>query len=422
MQSRRIAAIVAVCTLLGACGRTESASTHSALDADVVEYVRLAVALGARDGDSLDYAYPPAEWVADDIRTPPALAAIRARATAAAERVERIADSPASDRARRRSLAAQLRALAARADLLSGKRLSFHDESRLLFGITPPALEEGAGRRASSDIEHLVPGPGSVIERYESFARRQLVPTDRVPVVFERALAACRQQTRREIALPANEAVEVVYVHDSPWNGYSRYHGHYGSTIQVNLDYGSSVDDLLVLACHEGYPGHHVQNVITEEQLVVKQHLIELTVQPAFSHQSLVSEALAVHAIDRAFPGDMRAALERDVLYPAAGLDSADAARSVAIARAIDRTRPVVADIVRRYLDGDLEFARALPVLRDRALVPQPAALLKFVNRFRSYALTYTYGPDWLHARDPRGDDARDALLATLLLRSQRHD
>jgi hypothetical protein len=221
------------------------------------------------------------------------------------------------------------------------------------------------------------------------------------------------------VRLPAGEGVEVAYVSNTPWNAYSRYHGRYRSTIQVNVDYGLSVDGALALACHEGYPGHHVQNVVTEEQLVLNQRLREFTIQPLFSGQSLLSEALAVQAIDFAFPGDMRATFEREVLYPGAGLDPADAARGVAVARAVDRLRLVVADIARSYLDGQLEFVRAGWALTDRALVPQPVPLLKFLNQFRSYAVTYTYGPDWLDERDARNDDPRTALLSTLLSRKK---
>lgn len=414
--------IVALCTLGGACSTKEPAGApQGPLEADVVEYVRLAAALGARDSDSLDYAYPPPEWTADETTNPRTLAAIRARALAAAERLARLGGSDATEAGRRRSLAAQLRALAARADLLAGQRTSFDDESRALFGVTVPPPDEEAMRAAHAELDRLLPGRGSLAARYESFQRRQLVPVALMRSVFERALAGCREWTLSALQLPGGEGVEVAYVRDTPWNAYSRYHGRYRSTIQVNVDYGLSIDEALVLACHEGYPGHHVQNVLTEERLVVNRHFLEFTIQPMFSGQSLLSEALAVRAIELAFPGDARAAFERDVLYPAAGLVPADAARSVAIARVIDRLRLVVVGIARSYLDGDLEFVRAGSALTDRALIPHPVPLLKFLNQFRSYALTYTYGPDWLDARDARNDDPRTALLSTLLSKKKLH-
>ena len=415
---------VSLCTLACACSTKKPAGApQQALEAAVVEYARLATALGARDSDSLDYAYPPPEWIADETRNPPTLAAIRARALAAAERLAPLGgpDVPdvldATEAGRRLSLAGQLRALAARADLLTGHHSSFDEESRVLFGVTLPPLDDEAVRAAHAELDRLIPGRGSLAARYESFERRQLVPAGLMRTVFERALAACRERTPGDLRLPAGEGVEVTYVSDTPWNAYSRYHGRYRSTIQVNVDYGFSVDGALTLACHEGYPGHHVQNVLTEERLVVNRRFLEFTIQPMFSRQSLLSEALAVRAIDVAFPVDVRTTFERDVLYPAAGLDAADAARSVAIARAVDRLRLAVADIARSYLDGNLDFVRADAALKDRALIPQPVPLLKFLNQYRSYALTYTYGPDWLDARDPLNSDPRTALLSTLLSR-----
>jgi hypothetical protein len=412
---------VSLCTLACACStKKPGGAPQQPLEATVVEYVRLAAALGARDSDSLDYAYAPPEWTADETRSPPTLAAIRSRALAAAERLAALGGPDvvdATEAGRRLSLAGQLRALAARADLLTGHHSSFDEESRALFGVTLPPLDDEAVRAAHAELDHLIPGRGSLAARYESFERRQLVPAGLMRTVFERALTACRERTPGDLRLPAGEGVEVTYVSDTPWNAYSRYHGRYRSTIQVNVDYGFSVDGALALACHEGYPGHHVQNVLTEERLVVSRRFLEFTIQPLFSRQSLLSEALAVRAIDVAFPGDVRTTFERDVLYPAAGLDPADAARSVAIARAVDRLRLAVADIARSYLDGDLDFVRAGSALKDRALIPQPVPLLKFLNQYRSYALTYTYGPDWLDARDVRDDDPRTALLSTLLSR-----
>jgi hypothetical protein len=412
--------IVALCLLCSGCATKERAvAQRGPIEADVVEYVRRATALGARDADSLDYGYAPPEWTAADAKNPPTFPEVRKRALAAAERLGQLGELEAAEAGRRDSLARQLRALAARADLLGGRRTSFDEESRALFGVTIPPPDEDAGRVAFAELDRLMPGRGSLATRLESFERHQMVPAAAMRAVFERAVSGCRDRTIINVQLPAGEAVDVEYVHNTPWTAYSRYHGRYRSTIQVNADAGFSVDGALALACHEAYPGHHVQNVLTEDRLVIRQRLVEFTVQPMFSAQSLVSEALAVRAIDFAFPGDTRAAFERDVLYPLAGLDPSDASRGVAAARAIDTLRPVVADIARSYLDGGLEFVRAGSALSDRALVPQPLPLLKFFNQFRTYAVTYTYGPDWFDARDPRNDDPRTALLSTLLSRKK---
>jgi hypothetical protein len=54
----------------------------------------------------------------------------------------------------------------------------------------------------------------------------------------------------------------------------------------------------------------------------------------------------------------------------------------------------VQADIARRYLDGELDFPRASAALERDALMPSADATLKFLNQFRSYAVTYTAGRD----------------------------
>ncbi|MBI3403283.1 MAG: hypothetical protein HY048_17870 [Acidobacteria bacterium] len=385
--------MIGACVLVGGC-RAAPSAVDAGPDREVREYVSLVVALGARDPDSLDYAYAPREWTADEEAAPPTLAVIQARALTSADRLARlIRESP--DAARWRHLVRQLQSVAARAELLRGRRLPFDEESRALFGVSVPPPDALRVAATQAALARLLPGSGALVDRYAAFERRHLVAQDKTRAVFERALAACRDRTLQHLSLPVGERVDVEYTSDSPWNGYSRYHGGYRSTVQVNLDFGLTVDAALALACHEGYPGHHVQNSLIENVLVAPRDWTEFTVQPLFSAQMFVAEGLAVHAIDRAFPGDDRAAFERDVLYPAAGIDARDAARAVEIARLIDQLRLATADVARRYLDGNLEFVRAGTALRERSLIPQPDGLLKFLNEFRSYTVTYTYAPDW---------------------------
>ena len=65
------------------------------------------------------------------------------------------------------------------------------------------------------------------------------------------------------------------------------------------------------------------------------------------------------------------------------------------------------------YLDGVLDFPRAALALQRDALVPSPPSAdgtLKFLNRYRTYAATYTIGRDaasrYVDSRATGGDDA----------------
>ena len=166
-----------------------------------------------------------------------------------------------------------------------------------------------------------LPGAGPLIDRYDAFRRGFVIPRERLDAVFKAAIDGCRSRTLRHVTLPPGERFTVEYVTNKSWSGYNWYQGNYRSLIQVNTDLPIYIDRAIDLACHEGYPGHHVYNVLLEKNLVKDRGWIEFTVYPLFSPQSLIAEGTANYGIEVAFPRAERIAFERDVLFPAAGLD-----------------------------------------------------------------------------------------------------
>ncbi len=55
---------------------------------------------------------------------------------------------------------------------------------------------------------------------------------------------------------------------------------------QVNTDLPVYIDRAVDLACHEGYPGHHVYNALLEKHLVRDRGWVEFSIYPLFSPQS----------------------------------------------------------------------------------------------------------------------------------------
>ena len=141
--SRRAAVCLLLGLTLGGCG---TFTTRSSLADDARTFVRLAVALGERDPDSLDFYSGPFALVADVRANPPSLAEIKRQAEALSVSVAKQERANPAEAARVRLLAEDLAALRARVDLLTGTRLTYDDESQAFFGITPDRSTSGGSR------------------------------------------------------------------------------------------------------------------------------------------------------------------------------------------------------------------------------------------------------------------------------------
>ena len=387
-----------VLVALTACGRPPAP-----LDEAARQYVRLAVALGERDPDALDFYAGPEAMVAGVRSHPPSLTEIRREAKALADSLTGRGSAGAgpdesTDAARAKALAADLLAIEVRADLLAGVRRSFDDESRAFFGIAPEPVDDAQVDALRARIAERVGGGGRLVDRYAAFAARFVVPADRLQSVMQASLDECRRRTLQHEKLLPGETATLAFVRDRPWSAFSRYLGDGRSTIQINTDFQFTVDQVLQLACHEGYPGHHARSARQAPSRGSASRPEQL-VQLMFSPEGLDAEAAAMLAADAVFSAEERVQFEHDVLFPLAHLDPAGAAAHLAVEQLVADLQIAQAGIARRFLDGELEFARAAAALEDRALVPHAEALLKYLNEYRSYVTTYTTGRSRLAAR-----------------------
>jgi len=365
-------------------------------------YVRLVLAVGQHDADYVDAFYGPPEWrkAAEAEKLP--LAAIDQQAEALGKDIAAVtAASPVARDAelwvlRRQYLARQMSALRARVSMLQGKRLTFDEESRALYDAVAPTQAEAEFATVLKQLEARLPGDGSLIERYDRFKRAFVIPTARVDRVFREAIRACRDRTLAHVELPTEERFTVEYVTGKSWSGYNWYQGGYKSLIQVNTDLPIYIDRAIDLACHEGYPGHHVYNVLLEKHLVRDRGWIEYTVYPLFSPQSLIAEGTANYGIEVAFPPSDRMTFEREVLFPLAGLDGKRVQEYYDVLALVDRLSYAGNEAARRYLDGTIDRAGAVAWLEKYAMYTTPRAeqRVKFIDQYRSYVINYNLGKD----------------------------
>lgn len=361
------------------------------------EYVRLVLAMGQHDKDYVDAYYGPDDIKKEAEGAKLTLDAIGAGVKSLQGQVAGLT-VPAGEleRLRHQYLEKQLTAISARVRMLKGERLSFDEESKALYDAVAPTYPESHFQEVLDRLEKRFPGSGSLVTRYDAWRRAFVIPREKLDTVFTAAIAACRERTAANVKLPANEQFTVEYVTNKSWSGYNWYQGNFRSLIQVNTDLPIYIDRAIDLACHEGYPGHHVYNALLEQHLVKNRGWIEFTVYPLFSPQSLIAEGTANFGIEVAFPGRERVAYEQSKLFPLAGLDGSRAAEYYEVTGLVDQLSSAGNEAARRYLNGQIDAAAATAWLERYALMPRDRAAqrVRFFDQYRSYVINYNYGKD----------------------------
>jgi hypothetical protein len=361
-------------------------------------YVRLVLAVGVHDGNYVDAYYGPSEVRTQVEAEKLPLPEIRTRAErlrAGLAGITAPKDDPLIE-LRHRYLERQLGSLIAHVEQLEGTKRSFDEESLALYDAVAPTQTEKDFDPVLAELERTVPGTGPLGERIQAFRDKFTIPADKLDAVFRAAIHECRARTLAHLSLPPNESFEVEYVKGKPWSAYNWYKGDLHSLIQVNTELPILIDRAIDLACHEGYPGHHVYNALLEKKLVRDRGWVEFTVYPLFSPQSLIAEGTANYGIEVAFPGTERTTFERDVLYPIAGLDPKEAehySETLALLAKLDYTGNTAA---RRFLDGEIDADQAAQWMERYALTSPARSKqrIAFVETYRSYVINYNLGRD----------------------------
>jgi hypothetical protein len=364
-------------------------------------YVKLVLAVGQHDTNFVDAYYGDPAWKPSGARVPlPEIASQTAALQKETGGFVLPANADEPTRLRKLYLEKQLTAMSTRITMLMGGKLTFDEEAKRLYDAEPPHNSEADFKPTLDELDKLLPGKGTLFDRYTAFRNRFLIPTAKLDAVFVAAIEGCRERTAAHLKLPAGETFTVEYVKGQSWSAYNWYKGKFTSVIQVNTDLPITIDRAIDLACHEGYPGHHVYNALLEQHLVRDRGWVEFSVYPLFSPQSLIAEGTANFGIDVAFPGDARTAFEREKLYPLAGLDPSTAEKYAAVQRLVGKLSYAGNEAARKYLNGEINRVEAAEYLQKWAMSPRDRAeqRTRFFDEYRSYVINYNLGQDLVRA------------------------
>ena len=379
-----------------------SEASRTQLDPIAESYVHLSLEIGEHEPGYIDAYYGPEAWAQQAKASPRPLPELRAATEALLRQLSAVDESQLAplELKRKRLLAAQLVAARTRLAMLAGESLGFDAEAEGLYALRPALKPLSDYDATLQQLEALFPGDGPLWQRVDAFASSTAIPADKLQAVMHAAIAECKRRTLQHIALPTEESFSLELVKQQPWSGYNWYRGNATSLIQINTDLPVLMSRAVDLGCHEGYPGHHVLNMLLEQRLSRQRGWQEFSVYPLYSPMSLLAEGSANYGIELAFPGEQKQRFEQEILFPLAGLDPVLATLNTQLEHLRGALSGARLTIARDYLDGRISRAQAVQLTQHYlVLSPERAEQsIAFADKYRSYVINYGLGMELVRA------------------------
>jgi len=389
--------------------RPFSSGRASPLDV-ITSYLELCLRLGRHVDGLVDSYYGPPEIAerieAEELREPAGLVGDAAATLGAL-------DDDGLDESRRRWLRAQLGGLETVARKLAGEEVAYEDEVERCYGVRPRWADEEAFETAHRELDEVLPGTGSLAERYQAWREDDSLQGEELATVYQALLEDFRSRTEALVGLPEGEDVEVQYVSDKPWAAYNYYRGGLRSRIEVNTEAPLSPSFVAELAAHEAYPGHHTEHAWKEQGRVRDAGELEYSVQMIGTPEALISEGIASMAAEILLGDEEQEVTAKHVAGTGVAYDP-DVSRAVQKAAIpLGRVGGNAALLVHTRgapIEAAIEYLMRWG-LRSRRRAEQS---VRFIDDpiWRAYASTYTDGYDLCH-HFVDGDPARFKKLLT---------
>jgi len=382
--------------LLAAAACDADPPVSMALDEAAERYVKLALELGEYDHDYVDAYIGPPEWAELVSRNPRPKDDLALAIHALLSDLEAFSPGDVRQARRHKSLLIDVRGMDTRMRMALGESFSFAEEARRIYDVAVPDYDFAEFDRALEEIDRMMPGEGDLAERVDAFRSTLVIPAEVRVAVIDTAINECRRRTLKHLQLPDDESYTLEYVTGQTWSGYNWYKGDNRSLMQINVDFPPKIDAAIRLGCHEGYPGHHVWNVLVENRLLQQEGWVEFTVFPLFSAKGLIGEGTANYGVELAFPGNEKIDYEREVLFPLTGIDPEVAEKLDALSRLTENLSHSLAATAQLYLDGAISREEAIEQRRKYSLSSRSRAeqSVRFIEQYRSYVLNYSLGRD----------------------------
>lgn len=203
---------------------------------------------------------------------------------------------------RKKFLEKMLEAIRSSLEIKMGNNLPYLEQVKKLYDIQPELIDDSIFLSGVEELNSLYEGPGNLLERIIRSRKKKELSQDKIKEPFSQAFELLRKRTKElfpELLTPQEE-IEIKIVKDQPWSAYNWYLGGQKSRIDINTDLPVIWTNILPLAAHEGYPGHHMHNAIKEKNWQDKnwfEHCILLIPTP----EAVIAEGIANTGLDVIF-------------------------------------------------------------------------------------------------------------------------
>lgn len=423
---KNVFSVFAIAIIVVSCKQKDAAPAVEDIQSLAAQYVHLGLTIGQYDENFVDAYYGPDSLKPTTIKKDvfpkdSLLNEVQRLQQSFQTLIETTEDDTIAVRAK--WIQAQLTAFSRRIKIFSGEFASFDEESKELFGAVAPVYPESHYQSLVAELDGILPGTGSIPERFQTLANKFIIPKEKLDTVFKASIAECRKRTLQHYTLPENEKFALEFVTGKSWSGYNWYKGNYESLIQINTDINIFVDRAIDVGSHESYPGHHVYNMLMEKNLYHDKGWVEISLYPLFSPQSLIAEGTANYGIEVAFPGNDGVQFSKDVLLPLAGLDTTGITTYFQALQIKGKLNFARNEAGRGIINNTMDSTEVMRWLTDYCLMNEETAgkSVRFIENYRTYIINYNYGlelvKNYIEAKGGTADqaDKRWFLFAWLL-------
>jgi hypothetical protein len=301
------------------------------------------------------------------------------------------------------------------AHVLAGDGISYSDEVEGCYGVRPIKVSEDVYAAAHAELDELYPGTGSLRERRDAWRDVHLIPGDLALSALDDLLPLMRARTEAVLLdLPAGDGVALESVNDEPWWAFNYYLGDLQSRVVLNIDVPTTGPELIHLAGHEVFPGHHTEHAVKEQVLIRDQGKIEEGIQLVPTPQAVLSEGIAEIGAELVL--DDAAKEEAYAIIRRHGGMLVDPQLSERIATASEPLRTVAVNAALMIHEGGASVEDAEAYVEKWSIVPRERAKhsVSFVidPTWRAYVISYSAGRDLCRAY-VGGDPAQFRKLLT---------